>query len=462
MKYFTHVVILLLSFLTATTTFANEGDSKDKNITLTCKITNCPNDTLNLFVFEGLVFRKAFTAKGTVSDPVMRFVLPRTDKPQFYFVGNDAQQLKPIILGSEDGVELEGSCAQMQKAVIKNSKINPQYEAAMKQVSAFADEQTELNNNYRAAADGAKTGIENKIGALDQRKMRFLDSLKKANPYIAKTVALNTYYSFVANKSKANYKDEIDYLCKEYFSQSTLSDASYNDLPSMYEAFRNYTSMLSGFNLPETFMKQYLDAQLNKVAPNSQAYKFALGGIIANLMSRNTLNYLTFADLYINKYDKTDNFVTSQLRQMIKCSRPTIQGAELEDFTLLTPEDKPLSLKSLRGNVVLVDFWASWCGPCRRENPNVVAMYNKYHPKGFNILSVSLDSQRERWMQAIKDDGLMWEHVSDLKGWQNTVAQNNCISSIPRTILLDKEGKVLGYGLRGEQLGEILKQIYGE
>lgn len=135
-------------------------------------------------------------------------------------------------------------------------------------------------------------------------------------------------------------------------------------------------------------------------------------------------------------------------------------GSEAPDFTQDTPEGTPLSLSSLRGKVVLIDFWASWCKPCRIENPNVVRVYNKYHDKGFEILGVSLDRTKEAWVAAIKQDGLPWKHVSDLKFWNNAVAEQYGITSIPHTILLDREGKVLAKNLRGKQLENKLDEVF--
>ena len=114
----------------------------------------------------------------------------------------------------------------------------------------------------------------------------------------------------------------------------------------------------------------------------------------------------------------------------------------------------------MRGKVVLIDFWASWCGPCRKENPNVVNVYKKYKDQGFDILSVSLDSNKDRWMSAIEKDNMTWAHVSDLKGWKNEVAKTYGISSIPATILLDKEGKIIARNLRGPALEAKLKQVF--
>lgn len=135
-------------------------------------------------------------------------------------------------------------------------------------------------------------------------------------------------------------------------------------------------------------------------------------------------------------------------------------GDSAPEITLNTTGDKPLSLSSLRGKVVLIDFWASWCGPCRQENPNVVKAYNRFKDKGFEIFSVSLDKDKTAWVKAIEKDGLLWpSHVSDLKYWQSAAAQTYGVNGIPATFLLDKDGKIIGKNLRGEALEKKLEEV---
>ena len=141
----------------------------------------------------------------------------------------------------------------------------------------------------------------------------------------------------------------------------------------------------------------------------------------------------------------------------------TSEGSVAPELEFNDPEGKTRKLSDLRGKVVLIDFWASWCGPCRRENPHVVSMYQKYHDKGFEVFSVSLDKDANAWKAAIAKDGLVWpNHVSDLKGWGSAAAKLYGVSSIPCTFLLDREGRILAKGLRGETLTQALQQIFGE
>ncbi|OFY89626.1 MAG: hypothetical protein A2236_03940 [Bacteroidetes bacterium RIFOXYA2_FULL_33_7] len=135
-------------------------------------------------------------------------------------------------------------------------------------------------------------------------------------------------------------------------------------------------------------------------------------------------------------------------------------GAIAPEITLPTPTGEMMSLSSLRGKYVLLDFWAGWCRPCRMESPNLVANYKKFHSKGFEIFQVSLDKTKDEWTKAIEKDGLNWNHVSDLQYWNSTAVKTYGVGSIPASFLIDKDGKIIAKDLRGDALGQKLAEIF--
>jgi peroxiredoxin len=180
-------------------------------------------------------------------------------------------------------------------------------------------------------------------------------------------------------------------------------------------------------------------------------------------MNNNKKLFLKYAEAYQKSYKgqniMLDNFIEQQIAQL---KSSTEVGDEAPDFSAATPDGGKLNLKSLRGKVVLIDFWASWCGPCRRENPFVVGVYNKYKSKGFDVLGVSLDTDGQKWKDAIAKDALTWNHISDLAGWSSAPAKLYKVTGIPHTVLVDQNGVIIAKNLRGAALEQKLKEIFGE
>lgn len=229
------------------------------------------------------------------------------------------------------------------------------------------------------------------------------------------------------------------------------------DNPERSEAVNTY--MQKEFYTFQSNIKTFIGAN-----QNSAALVMALSVINVN---QDTKSYASIvqqleksfpSSITVQKYSDNLKKILTEKEQ----SKPLGIGKVAPDFTeLMVDRKSELKLSDLRGKVVLIDFWASWCGPCRRENPNVVKTYNKYKEKGFTVMSVSLDKDLEKWKKAIQADQLSWtNHVSDLGGWQSKVSRLYEVGSVPFTVLIDQEGKIIKTNLRGAALDNELEKLF--
>jgi len=246
------------------------------------------------------------------------------------------------------------------------------------------------------------------------------------------------------------YITEMEKLNKEVMAlqEKYQSAMSMNNTDAAEKAKIDYQAMIDN---NKVYTKNFVKEHSNSVvSPYITLFQ------LANQIDGAELD--SIASKFAPELSKSEYVI--KINEIVQEQKKTAIGVVAPDFTMNDPEGKPIQLSSLKGKVVLVDFWASWCGPCRQENPNVVKLYQQYHSKGFEILGVSLDKTKEDWLKAIKDDNLTWIHVSDLQFWQNAAARLYGVNAIPQSFLLDKDGKIIGKGLRGEQLAKKMMELF--
>lgn len=252
----------------------------------------------------------------------------------------------------------------------------------------------------------------------------------------------------LSKKTMANY-GKRDSLQKRFQTLMTAPKMDSVRVDSLSNAIEKpFTALIEEHN---SYLKDFVEKNSSSLA--------ALAAI-QQLPAEQFGEVYTKLDVELSKKYPNSIYVKSFHEGVVKQNKLAV-GTAAPEINMNTPEGKPLALSSLKGKVVLIDFWASWCGPCRAENPNLVTAYKKYVDKGFDIYSVSLDKDGEKWKQAIQKDNLTWKnHVSDLKFWQSPVVALYNFNAIPTNVLIDKKGNIIAKNLRGEDLDKKLAEVF--
>jgi peroxiredoxin len=258
----------------------------------------------------------------------------------------------------------------------------------------------------------------------------------------------NELFQDYSGKTKVIYKKIGDFQASK--QEEFMSAQAVNDTVTMNALMKQL----------KTMQEELIVLAKDAISKNNDKYLSAL--LLENNLATQTITAeegKAYFDKFTDKIKQTR--AGKSIEKIVKAATEVVIGKPAPDFSAPSPEGKTISLKESLGKVTIIDFWASWCAPCRQENPNVVAMYNELHEKGLNIIGVSLDKDGDKWKEAIAKDGLTWAQISNLKFWQEPIAEQYNVKSIPATFILDENGIIVARDLRGDELKAKVKELLG-
>lgn len=446
MKRRTSINYFLVSILVL---FIMEASAKDASVSISVTVTGeVPRKEIYLFEHFGTDLNAIDTTE--IVNGTFQFKLKHPDVG-LYRVGYKPDEAGLFVLAHES---ITATCDLSNIAgtfEVNGSEENEAFDDYIRKLGSYYNGLTEVDKMYNLA--------NQQRGASEEQYQERLKNIR--SQFDSLNAAINDYYIKTAKEKSELFVGKISEPM--IVTSETTADNFFDK--SDFAKPVNFSNDLLQRKINHYFMVYYtgkdLKADVDKIlsysVPKTPGRELAYRALINRVYVIDKNQSKDLAKAY------KAEFPDSEVAERLVSFFPPEIGDQAPEIALKNTEGEVIPLSSLKGKVVLLDFWASWCGPCRRENPNVVQAYNKYKDKGFTVYSVSLDRNKESWVRAIQQDGLIWpNHVSDLKHWQSEAAASYRVTGIPMAFLIDQEGKIIAKNLRGRSLDNKLEEIFSE
>lgn len=433
------LVISLFLFLS----FAMAGLSQ--SVTVKGKLDNL-SESQKIYIFKLFGPQLQLFDSVKVKNNTFSFVYPQGLPRGFYKIGLDTKNNFPIVLGKEN-INLTGSLKQPLEIKYEQSKEN----AVFQKFARF--NQLMQQQNQALITEARQLGPSNSAADLQSIMQQKFDSLKNAQQNFYKSLHDNYPDLFMGKISKL-FVNQPGQNEENFFSEEELTDIEFTNGDMLLGKIYRYYQLYAGQNVEKWLLIG--DRLIAKTEPKSKHREVIYLSLVNLFASGAPENLWDITSKYGAEFPNSRHY--QYLRSLLP-PPPLKIGDIAPEISLPDENGKMRTLSSLKGNYVLVDFWASWCGPCRKENPNVVNAYNKYKNHSFTVLGVSLDKSKDKWLEAIQKDQLNWAHISDLKGWKSVGAASYQVRSIPASFLVDPQGKIVAKNLRGAALESTLEKL---